>query len=49
MLVGHRDNEPWFGTECPPECPGLAPGDTYEPMEEIFRPAGATGPGATVR
>jgi hypothetical protein len=37
LLVGHRDNVPWFGEKCPPECPGLRPGETYRPMEEFWR------------
>ena len=36
-LVGHRENEPWFGSSCPPECPGLREGEEYEPMEEYHR------------
>jgi hypothetical protein len=34
-LAGHRENEPWFGRSCPPECPGLLDGETYRPMEEF--------------
>jgi hypothetical protein len=37
FLVGHRDNEPCFGTACPPECPGLLEGQTFEPMEPYWR------------
>lgn len=37
VLVGHRDNVPWFGKACPPDCPGLLPDETYEPMEEFWR------------
>src|SRR5687768_342599 len=37
ILVGHRNNEPWFGTSCPAECPGLGDGETYEPIEEYWR------------
>ena len=36
ILVGHRDNEPWFGKACPPECPGLGPGETFAPMELVY-------------
>ena len=36
-LVGHRDNTPWFGTSCPPECPGLQNDEKYLPMEEFHR------------
>jgi hypothetical protein len=36
LLVGHRDNEPWFGPSCPPQCPGLRPDETFEPMELIY-------------
>ena len=31
ILVGHRENEPWFGTSCPPECP--QPDPNMKPME----------------
>lgn len=31
ILVGHRENVPWFGTECPPECPGLGPDEYPSP------------------
>jgi hypothetical protein len=42
VLVGHRDNEPWFGDSCPPQCPGLSEGETFAPMEEFWRqPKGA--------
>ena len=36
-LVGHRDNVPWFGQSCPPECPGLGEDEMFEPMEEYWR------------
>ena len=40
VLVGHRDNVPWFGKACPPECPGLGPDETFKPMEAFYaRPA----------
>ena len=42
-LVGHRDNEPWFGSACPPQCPGLREGETFEPMEEFWRPYAKAG------
>lgn len=35
-LVGHVSNVPWFGESCPPECPGLGPGDTFAPMERMW-------------
>lgn len=37
MLVGHRDNEPWFGPSCPPQYPGLVEGESFAPMEEFWR------------
>jgi len=40
-LVGHRANEPWFGSSCPPECPGLLDGESYRPMRisgGVYRP-----------
>jgi len=40
MLVGHRDNEPWFEASCPPQCPGLGADEEYEPMEEFWRRVG---------
>ena len=43
FLVGHRDNDPWFGTSCPPQCPGLREGETFEPMEEFWRPYAKAG------
>jgi hypothetical protein len=43
MLVGHRDNEPWFGAACPSECPGLGDGEEYEPAEEYWRRGGGSG------
>jgi hypothetical protein len=39
FLVGHRDNTPWFGKTCPPECPGLGPDETFEPMELVWASA----------
>jgi hypothetical protein len=37
VLVGHRDNVPWFGESCPPECPGVRDGETYRPAPEYLR------------
>jgi hypothetical protein len=37
-LAGHRTSPPWFGTACPPECPGLLDGERYGgPMEDYWR------------
>ena len=33
-LVGHRDNEPWFGTRCPEACP--QPDPKMQPMEPFW-------------
>lgn len=51
VLVGHRDNVPWFGESCPPECPGLGPGETFESMEKWVRrpPQAAKAPSGVVR
>lgn len=38
LLVGHRENVPWFGPSCPPQCPGLRENETYRPMEDFYRP-----------
>src|SRR4051812_30573713 len=27
VLIGHRDSVQWHGKACPPECPGLRPGE----------------------
>ena len=40
VLVGHRDSVPWFGSACPPECPGLREGETMLPMEPYWRDRG---------
>jgi len=37
VAVGNRASRPWFGPSCPPECPGLLPGETYETAEQFWR------------
>ena len=44
FLVGHVSNVPWFGKSCPPECPGLGPDETFEPMEEFWATADVRPP-----
>ncbi len=37
-MVGSRDaGSPWFGQACPPSCPGLGTGETFEPAESYWR------------
>ena len=37
LLAGHRENVPWLGSSCPPQCPGLRDQEQYRPMEEFYR------------